>query len=393
MSSVMKDYKELLSARAQELKPSGIRKFFDMLGDMDDVVALTVGQPDFVTPWHIREAGINSLEQGKTYYTSNSGLIEMREEIARYLNRRFSLDYSPSDEIVVTVGGSEAIDIAMRAVINPGDEVIIPTPCFVCYEPLCKMADGVPVSVVTEEKDNFKLTPEKLRAAITPKTKLLVMPFPNNPTGAIMTKEDLEGIAEVLRGTDIFVLSDEIYAEMTYGERDHVSIASLPGMRERTIVVNGFSKAYAMTGWRMGYTAAPREITKQMLKLHQFAIMCAPTTSQFAAIEALKNGDADIERMTGEYDLRRRFLVDSLREIGIPCFEPEGAFYVFPNIGVFGMSSEEFCERLLYEGKVAIVPGTAFGECGEGFARISYAYSLKHIGMALERIKAFVSKL
>lgn len=389
----MKDYKELLSARAQELKPSGIRKFFDMLGDMDDVVALTVGQPDFVTPWHIREAGINSLEQGKTYYTSNSGLIEMREEIARYLNRRFSLDYSPSDEIVVTVGGSEAIDIAMRAVINPGDEVIIPTPCFVCYEPLCKMADGVPVSVVTEEKDNFKLTPEKLRAAITPKTKLLVMPFPNNPTGAIMTKEDLEGIAEVLRGTDIFVLSDEIYAEMTYGERDHVSIASLPGMRERTIVVNGFSKAYAMTGWRMGYTAAPREITKQMLKLHQFAIMCAPTTSQFAAIEALKNGDADIERMTGEYDLRRRFLVDSLREIGIPCFEPEGAFYVFPNIGVFGMSSEEFCERLLYEGKVAIVPGTAFGECGEGFARISYAYSLKHIGMALERIKAFVSKL
>ena len=389
----MRDYSQLLSQRAQELKPSGIRRFFDMLGGMTDVVALTVGQPDFVTPWHIREAGIASLEQGKTYYTSNSGLIEMRREICSYLDRRFSLKYDPESEIIVTVGGSEAIDIAFRAILNPGDEVIIPTPCFVCYEPLVTMADGVPVTVVTEEKDNFKLTPEKLKAAITDKTKLLVMPFPNNPTGAIMTEEELEKIAEILRDTDIMVLSDEIYAEMTYGGKKHVSIASLEGMRERTVVVNGFSKAYAMTGWRMGYTAAPAPITQQMVKLHQFAIMSAPTTSQFAAIEALKNGDEDIEYMVSEYDFRRRFLVDGLRELGIPCFEPEGAFYVFPNVGVFGMSSEDFCERLLYEGKVAIVPGTAFGECGEGFARISYAYSLQHITEALERIKKFIKTL
>lgn len=388
----MRDYSELLSARAQALKPSGIRRFFDMLGGMDDVISLTVGQPDFVTPWHIREAGIESLEQGKTYYTSNSGLEVMRNEITAYLSRRFGLEYDPS-EIIVTVGGSEAIDIAMRAILNPGDEVIIPTPCFVCYEPLARMADSVPVTVVTEEKDGFRLTPEKLRAAITDRTKLLVMPFPNNPTGAIMKKEELEAIADVIRDTDILILSDEIYAEMTYTGGRHVSIASLPGMRERTVVVNGFSKAYAMTGWRMGYTAAPAPITKQMLKLHQFAIMCAPTTSQFAATEALKNGDPDIEMMTGEYDMRRRFLVDGLRKMGIPCFEPEGAFYVFPNIGVFGLSSEKFCERLLYEGKVAIVPGTAFGDCGEGFARISYAYSLKHLSEALSRIKAFVEVL
>ncbi len=388
----MKDYSELLSRKAQELKPSGIRKFFDMLDSMTDVVALTVGQPDFVTPWHIREAGITSLEQGKTYYTSNAGLPEMRREICSYLSRRFELTYN-ENEIIVTVGGSEAIDIAFRAILNDGDEVIIPTPCFVCYDPLVKMAGGVPVSVITEEKDGFKLTPEKLKAAITPKTKLLVMPFPNNPTGAIMTREELEKIAEVLRDTDIMVLSDEIYAEMTYGDKSHVSIASLPGMRERTVVVNGFSKAYAMTGWRMGYTAAPEPITKQMLKLHQFAIMSSPTTSQFAAIEALKNGDSDIEYMVGEYDMRRRYLVDGLRSLGIPCFEPEGAFYVFPNIGVFGMSSDEFCEKLLFEGKVAIVPGTAFGECGEGFARISYAYSLQHIKEALERIEAFIKTL
>ncbi len=387
------DYSKILSAKSQSLKPSGIRKFFDMLGGMDDVVALTVGQPDFVTPWHIREAGIESLEMGKTYYTSNSGLLEMRTEISNYLKRRFDLSYDPEHEIVVTVGGSEAIDMTMRALIDPGDEVIIPTPCFVCYEPLCRMADGVPISVVTEEKDNFKLTPEKLKAAITPKTKLLIMPFPNNPTGAVMTYDDLEKIAEVLRDTDIMVLSDEIYAEMTYGGKKHVSIASLPGMRERTVVVNGFSKAYAMTGWRMGYTAAPAPVTEQILKLHQFGIMCAPTTSQFAAIEALKNGDDDIMKMTGEYNYRRRFLVNGLRKIGIPCFEPEGAFYVFPNIGVFGMSSDEFCERLLYEARVAIVPGTAFGECGEGFARISYAYSLKHIAEALERIGNFVNTL
>ncbi|MBE6581981.1 MAG: aminotransferase class I/II-fold pyridoxal phosphate-dependent enzyme [Ruminococcaceae bacterium] len=388
----MKDYSQLLSRKAQELKPSGIRKFFDMLDSMTDVVALTVGQPDFVTPWHIREAGITSLEQGKTYYTSNAGLTEMRKEICSYLLRRFDLNYN-ENEIIVTVGGSEAIDIAFRAILNDGDEVIIPTPCFVCYDPLVKMAGGVPVPVVTEEKDNFKLTPEKLKAAITPKTKLLVMPFPNNPTGAIMTEDELSEIADILRDTDIMVLSDEIYAEMTYGGKKHVSIASLPDMRERTVVVNGFSKAYAMTGWRMGYTAAPQPITKQMLKLHQFAIMSSPTTSQFAAIEALKNGDPDIEYMVGEYDMRRRYLVDGLRALGIPCFEPEGAFYVFPNVGVFGMSSEEFCERLLYEGKVAIVPGTAFGECGEGFARISYAYSLAHIKEALERIERFIKTL
>lgn len=388
----MKDYSQLLSRKAQELKPSGIRKFFDMLDSMTDVVALTVGQPDFVTPWHIREAGITSLEQGKTYYTSNAGLIEMRKEICSYLSRRFDLTYN-ENEIIVTVGGSEAIDIALRAILNDGDEVIIPTPCFVCYDPLVKMAGGVPVSLVTEERDNFKLTPEKLRAAITKKTKLLVMPFPNNPTGAIMTKDELCEIAAILRDTDIMILSDEIYAEMTYGGKKHVSIASLPDMRERTVVVNGFSKAYAMTGWRMGYTAAPQPITKQMLKLHQFAIMSSPTTSQFAAIEALKNGDSDIEYMVGEYDMRRRFLVDGLRALGIPCFEPEGAFYVFPNVGAFGMTSEEFCERLLYEGRVAIVPGTAFGECGEGFARISYAYSLDHIKEALERIERFIKTL
>ena len=388
----MKDYSQLLSRKAQELKPSGIRKFFDMLDSMTDVVALTVGQPDFVTPWHIREAGITSLEQGKTYYTSNAGLLEMRKEICSYLARRFDLNYN-ENEIIVTVGGSEAIDIAFRAILNDGDEVIIPTPCFVCYDPLVKMAGGVPVPVVTEEKDNFKLTPEKLKAAITPKTKLLVMPFPNNPTGAIMTENELSEIANILRDTDIMGLSDEIYAEMTYGGKKHVSIASLPDMRERTVVVNGFSKAYAMTGWRMGYTAAPQPITKQMLKLHQFAIMSSPTTSQFAAIEALKNGDSDIEYMVGEYDMRRRYLVDGLRALGIPCFEPEGAFYVFPNVGVFGMSSEEFCERLLYEGRVAIVPGTAFGECGEGFARISYAYSLAHIKEALERIEKFIKTL
>ncbi len=389
----MKDYSKLLSKSAQELKPSGIRKFFSMLDGADDVIGLTVGQPDFQTPWHIRQAGIDSLEMGKTYYTANAGIPEMRLEITKYLKRRFDLSYSPDDEIIVTVGGSEAIDIAMRAIINPEDEVIIPMPCFVCYEPIAKMAGGVPVTVITEEKDRFKLTPDKLRAAITPKTKLLVLPYPNNPTGAIMTRDDLEAIAEVLRGTDIMILSDEIYAEMTYGDRTHVSIASLDGMRERTVVVNGFSKAYAMTGWRMGFTAAPAPVTYQMLKLHQFCIMSAPTTSQYAAIEALKNGDSDIEMMTEEYDRRRLLLVDGLRKMGIPCFDPEGAFYVFPKIGVFGLSSEEFCERLMRDGKVAIVPGNAFGDCGEGFARISYAYSLSHIKEALERMESFIQKL
>ena len=386
------DYQDILSKRAQSLKPSGIRRFFDMIQGAVDVVALTVGQPDFDTPWHIREAGIESLRQGKTYYTSNAGLPEMRRQIADYLSRRFDLSYDPQEEIIVTIGGSEAIDMAMRALIDPGDEVIVPQPSFVCYSPLVTMAGGVPIELVTTERTGFKLTAQALASVLTERTKLLVLPYPNNPTGAIMTREDLEPIAELLAERNIMVLSDEIYAEMTYGRR-HVSIASLPHMRERTIVVNGFSKAYAMTGWRMGYAAAPAPIAAQMLKLHQYGIMCAPTTSQYAAIEALENGDEDIAYMTAEYDRRRRFIVDGLRRIGIPCHEPEGAFYVFPQIGAFGMTSEEFCKRLLEEHRVAIVPGTAFGDCGEGFARISYAYSVEHIAQALNRMEAFVEKL
>lgn len=386
------DYDKLLSSKVRQIKPSGIRKFFDILDEMDDVVSLTVGQPDFVTPWHIREAGIESLEQGKTYYTSNSGLAELREEISKYLERRFSLKYDPKNEIVVTIGGSEAIDLAIRAVVDPGDEVIVVSPCFVCYEPGVVMAGGVPVILNTRAEDNFKLTPEALRAAITPRTKMVVIPFPNNPTGAVMTREELEGIADVLRGTNIAVLSDEIYSELTYGMH-HTSIAQLDGMRERTVVVNGFSKAYAMTGWRMGYLAAPEDLAKQMLKLHQFEIMCAPTTSQYAAIEALRNGDDDIEYMKGEYNRRRVRIVKGLRDLGLHCFEPEGAFYVFPNIGGFGLTSDQFCEQLLYDEHVAIVPGTAFGDCGEGFARISYAYSVDHIDRALEKMDRFIRKL
>ena len=387
----MIDYSRVLSRTVVNLKKSGIRKFFDLLDGRKDVIGLTVGQPDFVTPWHIREAGIESLQKGKTYYTSNAGMPEMRAEIAAYLKRRFSLSYQP-EETVVTVGGSEAIDLAIRAVIEPGDEVIVPTPCFVCYEPIVTMTGGVPVVVKTTVKDKFKLTPEALRAAITPRTKMLVLPYPNNPTGAILTREELEGIAEVLRGTNIVVLSDEIYAEMTYG-RHHVSIAQLDGMWERTIIASGFSKTYAMTGWRMGYIAAPAPLTEQMLKIHQYAIMCAPTTSQFAAIEALKNGDEDIAMMVAEYDRRRRYIYKGLTDIGIDVFEPEGAFYIYPEVGKFGLSAEEFCERLLNEYKCAIVPGTAFGEGGEDFARISYAYSVKHIAEALNRMEAFVKTL
>ena len=388
----MIDYSKMLSKTLRDIKPSGIRKFFDMLSDMDDVVALTVGQPDFVTPWHIREAAIDSLEKGKTYYTSNAGTPELRDAISDYMKRRFDLDYCGKDEIFVTVGGSEAIDIAIRALVTPGDEVIVPMPSFVCYEPIARMAGAEVVVIDTKQENNFKLTPEELRSAITPKTKLLVLPFPNNPTGAILTKEELEALAEVLRDTNIAVLSDEIYAELTYGRR-HVSIASIEGMRERTIIASGFSKAYAMTGWRLGYLCAPAPLLKEMLKLHQYAIMCAPTVSQFAATEAMVNGDDDIAYMAAEYNRRRKFILDGLRNIGIECFEPEGAFYIFPNIGKFGLSSEEFCERLLYEHKCAIVPGTAFGESGEGFARISYAYSVKHIAEALERIEAFVKTL
>ena len=388
----MIDYDQMLSSRAMELKPSGIRKFFDILEEMQDVVSLTVGQPDFDTPWHIREAGIRSLEEGRTYYTSNSGTIELRREISAYQKRRFGLEYDPKNEIIVTVGGSEAIDLALRAVVNIGDEVIVPEPCFVCYSPLVTLAGGVPVTISLRAENDFRLTAAELEAAITPKTKAVVLAFPNNPTGAVLDGSDLEKLAEVIRRHNILVISDEIYAELTYGER-HVSIASLDGMRERTIVAAGFSKSYAMTGWRLGYTLAPPEITAQMLKIHQFAIMCAPTASQFAAVEAVRNGDDDIEFMKAEYDGRRRFVVSGLHDMGIDCFVPRGAFYVFPDISRFGMTSEEFCGRLLREKHVAIVPGTAFGECGEGFARISYAYSLRHLEKALKRMEEFINDL
>ena len=387
----MIDYSSVLSRTVVDLKKSGIRKFFDLLGERKDVIGLTVGQPDFVTPWHIREAGIESLQKGKTYYTSNSGTPELRAEICNYLARRFDLSSTP-DQTIVTVGGSEAIDLAIRAVTEPGDEVIIPTPSFVCYEPIVRLSGGVPVIVKTTVENRFKLTPAELRAAITPRTKMLVLPYPNNPTGAILTREELEGLAEVLRDTNILVLSDEIYAEMTYGRR-HVSIASLEGMWERTVIASGFSKAYAMTGWRLGYLAAPSPIAEQMLKIHQYAIMCAPTTSQFAAVEALKNGDEDVAMMVAEYDRRRRYIYKGLCDLGIDTFEPEGAFYIYPQIGKFGLSADEFCQRLLDEYNCAIVPGTAFGDGGEEFARISYAYSVKHIAEALSRIEAFIKVL
>lgn len=388
----MIDYDQMLSSRAMELKPSGIRKFFDILEEMQDVVSLTVGQPDFDTPWHIREAGIRSLEEGRTYYTSNSGTVELRREISAYQKRRFGLEYDPKNEIIVTVGGSEAIDLALRAVVNIGDEVIVPEPCFVCYSPLVTLAGGAPVTINLRAENDFRLTAAELEAAITPKTKAVVLAFPNNPTGAVLDGNDLENLAEVIRRHNILVISDEIYAELTYGER-HVSIASLDGMRERTIIAAGFSKSYAMTGWRLGYTLAPPEITAQMLKIHQFAIMCAPTASQFAAVEAVRNGDEDIEFMKAEYGGRRRFVVSGLHDMGIDCFVPRGAFYVFPDISGFGMTSEEFCGRLLREKHVAIVPGTAFGECGEGFARISYAYSLRHLEKALKRMEEFINDL
>ncbi len=386
------DYSKVLSDKAVGLKPSGIRKYFDLLETMKDVISLTVGQPDFPTPWHVREAGIISLEKGYTYYTSNAGTFELRKEITNYLSRRFGLQYDPVAETVVTVGGSEAIDLAIRAVVNDGDEVILPEPCFVCYDPLVRMAGGIPITVNTRAEDNFMLTAEQIKANMTDKTKMIIMPFPNNPTGAVMTYDELCKIDKLLSGTDIVILSDEIYAELTYG-RKHVSAASVGTLRERTILASGFSKAYAMTGWRLGYVCAPEPITQQILKIHQFAIMCAPTASQLAAISAVKNGDDDIEMMKAEYDRRRRYIVAEFNDIGIPCLMPEGAFYVFPNIGKFGLDSETFCERLLYEKGVAIVPGTAFGACGEGYARVSYAYSIKHITKAMEKIKEFVETL
>jgi aminotransferase len=373
------------------IKPSGIRKFFDIVHDMKDAISLGVGEPDFATPYHIREEGIYSLEKARTHYTGNAGLPELRKEITNFLNRRYGLSYDPMKETIVTVGGSEAIDLAIRAMVCPGDEVIIPQPCYVSYEPCVILTQGVPVTVCLKEEDEFRLTGKDLRAAITDKTKLLVLPFPNNPTGAVMTEADLKEIAEICVEKDIVVLSDEIYSELTYGMK-HVSIASFPGMRERTIVINGFSKGHAMTGWRLGYACGPEEIIRQMTKIHQFAIMCAPTMSQYAAIEALRNGDEDVAMMRDSYDKRRRFVVHELRDMGLPCFEPYGAFYVFPCIREFGMTSEEFATKLLMEQKVAIVPGTAFGDCGEGFLRISYAYSLENLKKALGRLRIFTEQ-
>ena len=382
-----------LSDKITTIKPSGIRKFFDLVSEMKDAISLGVGEPDFDTPWRIREEGIYTLEKGKTYYTSNSGLMDLRIEISIYLERRFGLNYDAEKEIIVTVGGSEGIDLAFRAMLNPGDEVIIPEPCYVSYVPCVTLADGVPVTVNLKEENDFKLTKEQLLSAITPRTKILVLAFPNNPTGAVMTKEELEEIAEVVKEKDIFVVSDEIYAELSYGNTRHCSIASIDGMKERTIVINGFSKAHAMTGWRLGYACGPEVIIKQMLKIHQFAIMCAPTNSQYAAVEALRECDDAVEEMRNEYDRRRRFMLSKLRGMGLKVFEPYGAFYIFPNIAEFGLTSDEFATRFLTEEKVAVVPGTAFGDCGEGFLRMSYASSLSNLKTAMERLEKFIDRL
>lgn len=381
-----------LSKTITTIEPSGIRKFFDIVSEMDDAISLGVGEPDFDTPWHIRDEGIYSLEKGRTFYTSNAGLKELKIEISKYLDRRFGLSYDYNKEMLVTVGGSEAIDIAMRAMLDPQDEVLIPQPSYVSYVPCCVLANGTPVPIELKAENEFRLTAEELEAVITPKTKLLVMPFPNNPTGAVMEKKDLEAVAEVVKKHDLFVLSDEIYAELTYLD-NHVSIASIPGMRERTIVINGFSKSHAMTGWRLGYACGPEVIIKQMLKIHQFAIMCAPTTSQYAAVEALRNGDEDVAMMREEYNGRRRYVLERFKEMGLSCFEPFGAFYAFPCIRNLGMTSDEFATKLLQTKKVAVVPGTAFGACGEGFLRISYAYSLDDLRIALDRVAEFVTEI
>lgn len=384
------NYEELMNPTVTGMKPSGIRRFFDIANDMEDVISLSIGEPDFSTPFHIRDKGIESLEKGKTWYTSNAGMPRLRKAISGYIERHVGVTYVPDTEVLVTVGGSEGIDLCMRTLICAGDEVLIPQPSFVCYEPLAQMAGGVAVPIVTRAEDGFRLTAEALKAAITPKTKLLILPFPSNPTGAVMRREHLEAIAEVLRGTDILVLSDEIYADLTYGDAPHVSLISLDGMRERTVYVSGFSKSFAMTGWRLGYVCAPAPIMKQMVKVHQYALMCAPTVSQYAAIEAMENGDDDVKEMREDYDSRRRFIVGELNKMGLRCFDPEGAFYVFPSIQKTGLTSEEFCTQLLMEQRVAVVPGTAFGECGEGFVRISYCYSIGHITEAMKRIRAFL---
>lgn len=383
---------DMIAKKVTELKPSGIRKFFDIVSEMDDAISLGVGEPDFDTPWHIRDEGIYSLEKGRTFYTSNAGLKELRNEISKYVENSQGVKYNPVNEVLITVGGSEAIDLACRALLNPGDEVIVPEPSYVSYVPCAVMAGGTPVIINLKEENEFRLQPEELENAITGKTKILVLPYPNNPTGAIMEEKDLKRIADLIIDNDIYVISDEIYSELSYKEK-HTSIVSLPGMKERTIYINGFSKAYAMTGWRLGYACAPKVICEQMTKLHQFCIMCAPTTSQYAAIEALRHGQRDVEEMREAYNERRRFLMNEFREMGLKCFEPYGAFYVFPSIKEFGMTSDEFCTRLLKEKQVAVVPGTAFGDCGEGFVRISYAYSIDNLKTALERIREFLEEL
>lgn len=389
----MINYDNYLNDRVKTVKSSGIRKFFDIANEMEDVISLSIGEPDFKTPWHIREEGIKTLEHGKTWYSPNRGFSELLEEICRYYKRRFNIEYEPKTQTLVTVGGSEAIDLAFRALVNPGDEVIIPEPSFVCYEPLTIMAQGVPVIIKTKSEDKFRLKADDLKKAITPKTKLLVLPFPNNPTGAIMEEQDLVEIAKVVEENDLLVISDEIYSELTYGNLNHISIASIKNMYERTVVINGFSKSYAMTGWRLGYALGPAPIIQQMTKLHQYGIMSAPTTAQYAAIEALRHGDSEVAKMREEYDMRRRFVVDSFNSMGLTCFEPLGAFYVFPCIKSTGLTSDEFCTRLIMEKHLAVVPGTAFGECGEGFVRVSYSYSLKHLKIALQRISEFVEEL
>ncbi len=389
----MVDYDKILNSKIQKIKPSGIRRFFDIANEMDHVISLSIGEPDFKTPWHVREEGIRSLEKGKTWYSPNRGFANLRNEISRYFKRRFNVEYNPDSEVLVTVGGSEAIDACIRCVVEEGEEVLIPQPSFVCYEPLAQMADAKTVIIETKAENNFRLTPEELESHITPKSKLLILPFPNNPTGAVMRRSDLEEIAKIVEKHNLFVLSDEIYGELTYGNESHVSFAEIEGMKERTVVISGFSKTYAMTGWRLGYALGPAPVLDQMTKLHQFAIMSAPTTAQYAAIEALKNGDSDIENMKKQYDMRRRLVVGSFQKMGLDCFEPHGAFYCFPSIKSTGLTSEQFCLGLINSKHVAVVPGNAFGECGEGYIRVSYSYSLNHLGEALNRIEEYLNEI
>lgn len=389
----MMNYNEFINTHILNMKPSGIRKFFSIAEEMDNVISLGVGEPDFLTPWHIRQKGIETLERGTTRYTANAGLLELRKEISAFYKNKYRTEYDPGDEVLVTVGGSEGIDMCIRTLVSHGDEVLIVEPSFVCYKPIVEMCGGVPVIIETKNENNFRLTAEELKSAVAEKTKLLVLPYPNNPTGAVMRKEDLVAIAKVIKTHNIFVLSDEIYSELTYGDQSHVTIASVTGMKERTVVINGFSKTYSMTGWRLGYAMGPKPVIEQMTKLHQYAIMSAPTNSQYAAIEALRNGDADIKKMLDDYDMRRRFTVNAFREIGLDCFEPEGAFYVFPCIKSTGLSSEEFCEKLIMSKRVAVVPGNAFGDCGEGYIRVSYCYSIDNIKEAVRRIGEFIKEL